>query len=127
MNITLSNKIILAYLLLLLFTVGHQFEEAWGGFWISKVMGLGWFLAGNWLLLCIPFTFFYFFLREKRWAYYAGVLYGAFMTLNGAGHIILTLVTGRYFDYAAGAASGVALIILGPILTYLLIKQIREK
>jgi hypothetical protein len=124
---TERNKIILAYLLLLLFTVAHMFEEAWGGFWISKVLGLGWFLAGNWLLLCIPFTFLYFILLEKRWAYYASVLYGAFMTLNGAGHIILTLVTGRYFDYAAGAVSGIALIIVGPVLTYLLVKRIRNR
>jgi hypothetical protein len=121
------NKIRLLYLLLLLFTVAHMFEEAWGRFWISQVLGLGWFLALNWLLLCIPFTFFFFILLEKRWAYYAGMLYGAFMTINGAGHIILTLATGRYFDYAAGAASGVALITLGPILTCLLIKRIKEK
>ena len=127
MTMSPRNKIILAYLMLLLFTVAHQFEEAWGGFWISKVLGLGWFLAINWLLLCIPFTILYFILLEKRWAYYTGAIYGVFMTLNGAGHIILALVSGKYFDFAAGAVSGAALIIAGPILTYLLIKRARSR
>ena len=117
----------LAYLLLLIFTVAHQFEEVWGRFWICNTLGLGWFLLVNWFLLCIPVTFFYFILLEKRWAYWGGIVYAAFMTLNGAGHITLTLVTGRYFDFAAGAISGIALIITGPILFYQLIKEIKRK
>lgn len=69
--------------------------------------------------------FFYFILHERRWAYYLGIFYAAFMTLNGAGHITLTLITGRYFDFAAGAISGVALIILGPIVIYLLANKLK--
>jgi len=107
-----------------MFTVAHMFEEAWGGFWISHALGLGWFLLVNWLLLCIPAVFFYFILMDRRWAYYAGMLYGGFMALNGAGHIVLTLVTGRYPDFA-GSISGIALVITGPIVVWLLVKQVR--
>jgi len=123
---SLRNRMVLFYLLLLLFTVGHMFEEAWGRFWIANSLGLGWFLLINWLLLCIPVAIFFFILMDKRWAYYTGIVYALFMTFNGAGHILLTLVTGRYFDFAAGAVSGIGLVILGPIVTYLLIRIVRK-
>ncbi len=122
----LRNKMVLFYLLLLLFTVGHMFEEEWGRFWIANALGLGWFLLVNWLLLWIPVTIFFFILMEKRWAYYLGIVYAVFMTFNGAGHITLTLVTGKYFDFAAGAVSGVGLVVLGPIVTYLLLRMVKK-
>jgi hypothetical protein len=110
-----------------MFTVAHMFEEVWGSFWISQVLGLGWFLIVNWFLLWIPVLFLYYILQDKKWAYYLGILYAAFMTLNGAGHITLTIVTGRYFGFAAGAISGIALTILGPLEMYLLFKKIQSK
>ena len=55
---SIRNRLILAYLLLFMFTVAHMFEEAWGGFWISHALGLGWFLLVNWLLLCMLAIFY---------------------------------------------------------------------
>jgi hypothetical protein len=97
MTMSPRNRIILAYLLLLLFTVAHQFEKAWVGFWISKVLGL----------LC------------------KSNLRSLYDCQRGRPHNT-NAGTGKYFDCAAGAVSGVALIIVGPILTYLLIKRVRN-
>jgi len=116
-----KNKIIIFYLLLLLFHVAHVFEEAWGHFWImDSIFGPGRFLALNWLLLCIPFVLFYFTLNEKRWAYILSIVYAGIMILNGIGHNIATLVTGRYFGGFAGGFTGIGLIIIGTILFYYL-------
>ena len=114
------NKVNLFYLLLLLFHVGHVFEEAWGGFRIVGIIGIGWFLAVNWFLFSIPVAIFYFILEKRRPAYILGMIYGAVMILNGLGHNVATVVTGRYFGFAAGGFTGIGLILTGiPLIYYL--------
>jgi len=124
--VTERNTILFFYLLLIFFLVGHVFEEIWGGFRGLQVMGTLVFLLSNWLILLVPFVFLYFVLMEKRWAYYASAVFGVLISLNGAMHITLALVTGQYFNFAAGAFSGLAMVILGIILSYLLTRHIRK-
>jgi hypothetical protein len=85
---------------------------------MEAVYGLGWFLVTNWALFCIPVVIFYFILQEKRWAYGLGMMYAGVMTLNGLGHNAATLLTGRYFGGFAGGYTGVAFLILGPLLIH---------
>ncbi|MBU1936477.1 hypothetical protein KKG05_03695 [bacterium] len=119
----LKDRIVLLYLLMLLAHLAHVFEEIWGGFIAINVLGsLGRFLALNWVLFCIPIVIFYFILREKRWAYYAGMFYAAIMILNGLGHNIMTIATGKCFGGFAGGFSGIALIIFGFFLLHVLWK-----
>jgi hypothetical protein len=120
------NKVNLFYLALLFFHAGHVFEEAWGGFRIVGKIGLGWFFAVNWFLFSIPLVIFYFILEKRRGAYILGMLYGAFMIINGLGHNIVTIVTGRYFGFAAGGFTGIGLILTGLPLVYYLNKEYRE-
>jgi hypothetical protein len=109
-----SNRVILFYLLMLLAHVAHVFEEVWGRFWLmDAVYGLGWFLVVNWVLLCIPVVFFYFVMQAKRWAYYLSMIYAGVMIVNGIGHNVATIVTGRYFGGFAGGFSGIALVLIG--------------
>ncbi len=119
------NKVNLFYLLLLLFHVGHVFEEAWGEFRVVGMIGLGWFLVVNWFLFSIPLVIFYFILEKRRTAYILGMLYGAVMTLNGIGHNIVTIITGRYFGFAAGGFTGIGLILTGLPLIYYLNREFR--
>jgi len=109
---------------MLLAQVAHTFEEVWGRFWLVNAFGFGWFLLVNWLLLLIPVLFFYFVLLAKRWAYYLSIIYAGIMILNGIGHNIATLVTGRYFNGFAGGFSGIIFIVIGPFLIYYLRKGI---
>ncbi|MBN1573090.1 MAG: hypothetical protein JW984_07840 [Deltaproteobacteria bacterium] len=120
------NKVNLFYLLLLFFHVGHVLEEAWGGFRVIGIIGIEWFLAVNWLLFSIPVVIFYFILEKRRWAYLLGMIYGAVMTLNGIGHNIVTIVTDRYFGFAAGGFTGIGLILTGIPLVYYLMGEYRE-
>lgn len=109
-----EHKTIALYLALLAFHIAHVFEEIWGRFWLmNAVFGLGWYLIGNWLLFCLPMIVFYFFLLRKPWAGKLSMLYAAFMVLNGVGHNIATLITGKYFDGFAGGFSGTGLILCG--------------
>ncbi len=118
-----QNRIILFYLLLLLAHIAHVFEEVWGEFVAIGVLGsVGRFLVLNGVIFCIPVVFFYFILREKRWAYIAGMFYAAIMILNGLGHNIMTIVTGKYFGAFAGGFTGIALIIIGLFLLRALLK-----
>ncbi len=110
------------YFLLLSAHVAHVFEEVWGRFWILDRLGLGWFLAINWLLFCIPLTLFYFVLRNKRWAYNLSIVYAAFMALQGIFHNVATIVTGRYYDGFAGGFTGILLVLFGLPLAYYLWK-----
>jgi hypothetical protein len=86
-------------------------------------VGLGWFLAANWVLFCIPVTLFYFVLRGRRWAYDLSMVYAGVMILNGAGHNVATLVTGRYFDGFAGGYSGIVVALIGLPMVYYLRKE----
>ncbi len=119
-----KNTLILVYLLMLVVHVGHVFEEVGGRFWImNAVFRLGWFLVVNWILFCVPVALFYGVLRSRRWAYTLSMVYAAIMTLNGVGHNVATLVTGRYRDGFAGGVTGIGLILIGLPMLYLLRKE----
>jgi hypothetical protein len=118
-----NEKVVLLFLLMLVGHVAHVFEETWGRFWLMNAFfGLGWFLIVNWLLFCIPIILFYYVLRERRWAYNMSLLYTGFMILQGVGHNVATIITGRYFDGFAGGYTGIAFLIVGPPLIYCLWK-----
>ena len=118
------NAAVPLYLLMLAGHVAHVFEETWGRFWlIGAVYGLGWFLAANWALFCVPVALFYFILRGKRWAYSLSMVYAGVMILNGIGHNTATLVTGRYFDGFAGGATGIVVALIGLPMIYTLRKE----
>lgn len=116
----MKSKAVPFYLLMLLTHVAHVFEETWGGFWIVRKTGLPAFLAINWLLFSIPVAILYFILDRKRWAFQLGILYAGFMGLQGIGHNVATIVTGRYFGGFAGGFSGVVmLLVAGPLIHHL--------
>ena len=118
-----QNRIVALYLLILVGHVAHVFEEVWARFWpMQAVYGLGWFLVANWVLFCIPVVAFCFILQKKRWAYYLGVIYAGVMILNGLGHNVATILTGRYFGGFAGGYTGIAFLIVGPLLIQFLRK-----
>jgi hypothetical protein len=120
-----QRSIVLLYLLLLLCHIVHVFEEIWGRFIAIEVIGsLTLFLAVNVLVFAVVLSILYFYLLEKRWAIYAAIFYAIAMSVNGLGHIAATLLTGHYFSGFAGAASGVALLIVGLPLAYKLTKEV---
>jgi hypothetical protein len=123
----ISKKVVIVYLFMLTFHVAHVFEEIWGRFWILNHVGLGLYLIINWFLFSIPVLLFYFVLHNKKWAYKLSVVYAAFMALQGLGHNIATLITGRYFDGFAGGYTGIGLFIVGLFLIYYLLKEIKKK
>ena len=122
-----NNKVIVFYLIMLIIHVAHVFEEIWGRFWLLNKVGLGLYLTINCLLFCIPVILFYFILMNKRWAYMVSVLYATFMILQGVGHIIATIISGKYFDGFAGGYTGISLLIIGSALNYHLLKGLRTK
>jgi hypothetical protein len=120
-----KSRITIFFLFMLLAHVAHVFEEIWGRFWLLNKFGLGLYLTGNWILLCIPVVLFFFVLHDKRWAYKLSVVYAGFMGLQGIGHNIATIVTGKYFNGFAGGYSGIVLFIISIPLTYFLVKGIK--
>jgi hypothetical protein len=106
-------RAIAAFLGLLAFHVAHVFEEIYGRFVALHKLGLAGFLAANWALFCVPIVILYFWLRGRRWALRLSAVYAGFMVLNGLGHIVMTLATGRYLDGYAGGLSGFGLIVTG--------------
>jgi len=121
-----KNRVIIFYLLILINHIAHVFEEVWGRFWILDKVDTGFFLTINWALFCIPVILFYYVLNNNRWAYKLSIIYAAFMALQGIGHNVITIITGKYFDGFAGGFSGIGLIIIGPVLIYYLIKVIKS-
>ena len=121
-----KNRIIIFYLLMLINHVAHVFEEIWGRFWILDKVGTGFYLTINWVLFCIPVILFYFVLLNNRWAYKLSIVYAVFMALQGIGHNIITIITGKYFDGFAGGFSGIGMIIIGPLLIYYILKGIKS-
>jgi hypothetical protein len=109
---------------MLLAHLGHVFEEIWGRFWILQRVGLGWYLAINWALFSIPLALLFCVLNRKRLAYRLGVFYAGFMGLQGIGHNIAAIVTGRYFDGYAGGVSGIAMFLLAWPLIHALRKEL---
>jgi len=122
-----NNKTVIVYLFMLTFHVAHVFEETGGRFWILDQVGLRLYLTINWFLFCIPVLLFYFVLHNKKWAYKLSIVYATFMTLQGLGHNIATLITGRYFDGFAGGYTGIGLFIVGLFLIYYLFKEIKTE
>ena len=121
-----KNRVVIFYLLILINHVAHVFEEVWGRFWIMDKVGTGFYLTGNWLLFCIPVILFYFVLNNNSWAYKLSVVYAGFMALQGIGHNIITIITGKYFDGFAGGFTGIGLIIIGAFLINYLLKGLRS-
>ena len=122
-----KNRIIVLYLLMLAGHVAHVFEETWGRFWLLNKLGLEFYFIGNWLLFCVPLVLFYFVINNKRWAYRLSVAYAAFMAVQGIGHNIAAILTGKYFDGFAGGFTGIGLFIIGSALVYYLLKGIPGK
>jgi len=120
-----KNRITIFFLFMFLAHVAHVFEEIFGRFWLLNKFGPGWYLAGNWILLCIPVVLFFFVLNDKKWAYKLSVVYAGFMGLQGIGHNIATIITGKYFDGFAGGYSGIVLLIISIPMIYYLIKGIK--
>jgi len=124
----MTRKAVFFFLLMLLAHIAHVFEEVWGRFWILSRLGLGGFLAVNWILISIPVAVFYFILRQKRWAYQLGLIYAGVMGVQGLGHNVATLVTGRYFGGYAGGFSGLALMVISwPLVRFLLKERPRRE
>jgi hypothetical protein len=117
------NRIVLLYLSMLVGHVAHVFEEVWGRFWMLNEFGLGMYLAINWVLFCIPVFLFYFVLHNKRWAYILSIVYAGLMGLQGIGHNVATIITGKYFGGFAGGYTGVGLLMISLPMTYLLYKS----
>jgi hypothetical protein len=122
-----KNKVVIIYLLLLINHVAHVFEEVWGRFWLIEKVGLGKYLAINLLLFSIPVLLFYFVLNDKRWAIKISIAYAGFMALQGIGHNAAAIISGRYFNGFAGGYTGIGLAIIGTMLVYFLLKEIRTR
>jgi hypothetical protein len=102
------------FLVLLVFHMHHVLEEAGGRFFaMGRYPNPGAFLAANGILLALPVIFLYFLLEGRRWAQTLGLLYGAVMAADGLGHIVATILTGRYDGRFAGAISGLGLAGVG--------------
>jgi hypothetical protein len=119
----IGSRAVIAYLSLLTFHVAHILEEVLGGFIVLHKLGLARFAVANWILFLIPMTFFFFWLLGRSWARRMSVLYAGFMILNGLGHNVMTLATGRYVDGYAGGVSGVGMIISGMFLLFYLLRK----
>jgi hypothetical protein len=120
-----KNKVIILYLLLLINHVAHVFEEVWGRFWLLNKVGLGKYLAINLVLFCIPVLLFYFVINDKRLAFKLSIVYAGFMSLQGIGHNVATIISGRYFNGFAGGYTGLGMVIISLLLIYYLLKEIR--
>lgn len=107
-------RVTLLFVLLLLAHLVHVAEEAWGGFWlIDAFFGMERFLALNALLFIAAALLSYATYLGHGWACRLSMVYAAFMALQGVGHNVATLVTGRYFGGFAGGFSGVAMLLIG--------------
>jgi hypothetical protein len=118
-------KIISLYLAMLLAHAAHVFEETWGNFRLVRILGLGKYLFGNWVLYSIPFVILYYLIKGKLWAYYLGFLYAVIMVLNGLGHNVAYILTRKYFGAYAGNFTGIALVLIGIPLAYYIMKEIK--
>ncbi len=107
--------------------IGHVTEEILGQFFlIEKVGGLPQFLAINIFLFIVVLLLFVAVLKKKRWAYILSIIYAAIMIVNGLGHNVATILSGRYYDGFAGGFSGIALVLIGSPLVYFILKGIPE-
>lgn len=124
---TNRRRIILFLLLLIFFHAAHMLEEVWARFWpVGRYYSQETFLILNLVFFAIPLVMLYYFLIEKKWSVYLCLVYGIAMTLNGLGHNIMTLSTGKYFGGFAGGFSGIGLIAAGVPLAYFAFKHLKE-
>lgn len=101
------------FLGLYFFHVLHVLEEFWGNFRAVRIMGGELFLGLNIFFLALPLAAFVFILEDSRLAIRFGWIYAGGMILNGIGHGLALMISGRFFGFAAGAGSGLGLIIFG--------------
>ncbi len=127
MDHSLRRRIIVLFLGLYFFHVLHVLEEIWGEFRVLRILGRTGFFAGNAFLLAIPLVVFFYILDDRLPALRLGQIYCVIMALNGMGHGLAVLMTGRYFGFYAGAASGIGLIAIGIPLALTLEKSIRMR
>jgi len=122
-----KNKLVLFYILMLVAHVSHVTEEVSGRFFlIEKLGGLTWFLTMNIILFAVILLVFVSVLNEKHWAYKLSTIYAIIMIINGIGHNVATIVSGRYYDGFAGGYTGISLIFIGLPLIYFLRKGLFE-
>jgi hypothetical protein len=108
-----SSSISWLFGLLLLGHALHVVEEAWGRFWIAESLGMGAFWLINVVLWVGALVLFLQVRRGHRWAFIVALVYVAFMALQGVGHNVAWLVTGRYFGGFAGGLSGILMLAIG--------------
>jgi len=100
------------YLSLYFFHILHVLEEYRCGFQAVRILGDDVFLAANAVFLALPLVIFFYILDGHRPAFLMGQIYAVVMVVNGLGHNLATLITGRYGEFAGGV-SGVGLIAFG--------------
>ena len=122
-----KKKLVIFFLLMLINHIAHVFEEVWGQFFLLNRVGLGTYLIVNLILFCIPVMFFYFVLYDRLWAIKLSIVYAVFMSIQGLGHNIATIISGRYYEGFAGGFTGIGLIIFGFGLIYYLLKELRTR
>ena len=62
-----------------------------------------------------------------RRAYHLSIIYAGIMILNGVGHDIATIVTGRYSGGFAGGYTDIELLFIRPVMIYYLRKGMPTK
>src|SRR3989344_8425353 len=99
----------------IVFHAMHIIEELWGNAWFitSLYRNAQNFLIINTALWLIPLLLLYFIWRKKQWAYRLVAIYGIVMVTDGLEHWASWWLRGQYFDGAAGAFTGIGLLIGG--------------
>ncbi|MBN2224220.1 MAG: hypothetical protein JW765_06055 [Deltaproteobacteria bacterium] len=87
-------------------------------------MDEGLYLLTNLILFSIPLVVFSVILAGRRFGYILGIIYAAFMVLNGLGQNAAVIVTGSYFGGFSGSLSGIGLIIVGVPAAFYLKKRL---
>lgn len=124
-NQIVQRRIFALYIGLLVTFVAHVLEEIYGNFKAIEYLGQLWFMVINWIFICILAALLYFILIGKRWAYICGIIYAGLLTLNGLAHNIGLSITGQYYGGVAGSFTGLAYLVIGPILIVELRKGMR--
>jgi hypothetical protein len=110
------RRTIALYLCFLMINFAHVLEEIYGNFRVIAIVGPLWFAIINWLIICIPVVALYYILLNKRWAYIVAIIYAAILVVNGLVHSIGYLITRQYYGGAAGCCTGLAYLVVGPML-----------
>jgi hypothetical protein len=113
------------YSTLLFFHLLHIIEESIANAWFIPVWykTLSWFLVVNillWLLAAILLSLLY---KGYRWAYFLSFGYAGIMIIDGLDHLITYTLTQQYIDGAAGVLTGIAFLIISPLLLHRLYQE----